>query len=182
VANKGAVRKICRRGPNKITESGAINIARHSTFNLVPRSNGPNHLHDIKSPKRFEELGKQVEEVNLSNSIVIFHEEEEPLEEINLSSSFANFDDNSTYHVLDKSPENKAFDLSVTPINYVDFIGVDAILSNSSNQICDEIYMAEGNVLSKGEAPYDHLQELERKKLSILSLRVFKIFQTFHTF
>jgi hypothetical protein len=74
------------------------------------------------------------------------------------------------------------FDLSVTPINYVDFIGVDAILSNSSNQICDEIYMAEGNVLSKGEAPYDHLPELERKKLSVLSLRVFKFFQTFHTF
>ena len=37
------------------------------------------------------------------------------------------------------------------PINYVDFIGADAILSNSSNQICDEIYMAEGNFLSKSD-------------------------------
>jgi hypothetical protein len=41
--------------------------------------------------------------------------------------------------------------LSVSPINYVDFIGVDAIFSNSSNQICDKIYIAEGNVLSKGD-------------------------------
>jgi hypothetical protein len=73
------------------------------------------------------------------------------LEEVNLSDSFEIFDDNSTYHVLDKSPEDKAFDLSVMPINYVDFIEVDAILSNSSNQICDETYMAEGNVLSKGD-------------------------------
>ena len=48
-------------------------------FNLVTGSNVPNHPHDIKSPKRFEELGKQVEEVNLSESITIFHQEEEPL-------------------------------------------------------------------------------------------------------
>jgi hypothetical protein len=75
----------------------------------VPGSNVPNHPHDIKSPKRFEELRKQVKKVNLSNSIVIFHEEEEPLKEVNLSASFANFDDNSTYHVIDKSPENKAY-------------------------------------------------------------------------
>jgi hypothetical protein len=32
--------------------------------------------------------------------------------------------------------------LSVGPINYVDFIGVDDILSNSSNQIGNEIFMA----------------------------------------
>jgi hypothetical protein len=43
--------------------------------------------------------------------------------------------------VLGKSPKDKAFDLSVAPIYYVDFIGVDAILSNSSNQIGDEICM-----------------------------------------
>jgi hypothetical protein len=29
--------------------------------------------------------------------------------------------------VLDKSLKDKAFDLSVAPINYVNFIGVDAI-------------------------------------------------------
>jgi hypothetical protein len=43
--------------------------------------------------------------------------------------------------VFDKSLEDKAFDLNVAPINFVDFIGVDAILSNSSNQIGDEICM-----------------------------------------
>jgi hypothetical protein len=64
----------------------------------------------------------------------IYPNEEELLEKVNLS---------DTHHVLDKSPEDKAFDLSVAPINYVDFIGVDAILSNSSNQIYDMIYMAE---------------------------------------
>jgi hypothetical protein len=75
----------------------------------------------------------------------IYPDEEEPLEEVNLLDSFAIFYDHSMYHVLDKSPKDKAFDLSVTPINYIDFIGVDAILSNSSNQVCDEIYMAEGS-------------------------------------
>jgi hypothetical protein len=87
-------------------------------LDLVPESNVPNHPHDIKSPKEFEELGKQVEEVNLLESITIFREEKEPLEEIsllesfaifheeevNISDSFALFDDNSTYHVPDKSP------------------------------------------------------------------------------
>jgi hypothetical protein len=46
-----------------------------------------------------------VDEVNLSECIKIFHEEEEPLEEVNLSDSFALFDDNSTYHVMEiKAP------------------------------------------------------------------------------
>jgi hypothetical protein len=63
----------------------------------------------------------------------IYPNEEELLEKVNLL---------DTHHVFDKSPEDKAFDLSVAPINYIDFIGVDAILSNSSNQIGDEIYMA----------------------------------------
>jgi hypothetical protein len=99
----------------------------------------------------FHEEEESLEEVSLSKSFTIFHEEDEPLEEVNLSDSSAIFYDNSMYHVLDKSPNDKAFDLSVTPINYVDFIRVDAILSNSSNQICDEIFMVEGNVLSKGD-------------------------------
>ena len=136
----------------------------------MPGSSVPNHLHNITGPKKLAELGKQVEEVNLLESIAIFHEEEEPLEEVSFSESFAMFHeeeepleevnlldsfaifyDNSTYHVLYKSLEDKVFDLSVTPINYVDCIRVDAILSNSSNQICDEIYMEEGNVLSKSD-------------------------------
>jgi hypothetical protein len=79
-----------------------------------------------------EELGKQVDEVNLSES-------------------FALFDDNSTYYVLVKSLEGKVFDFSVEPIDYVDFIGIDAILSNYSSQNCDEIYMVEEAFLSKIE-------------------------------
>ena len=63
----------------------------------------------------------------------IYPNEEESLENVNLS---------DTHHVLDKSLEDKAFDLSVAPINYVSFIRVHAIFSNSSNQIGDEIYMA----------------------------------------
>jgi hypothetical protein len=63
-----------------------------------------------------------LEEVSLSKSFAIFHEEE-----VNLSDSFALFDDNSTYHVLDKSPEDKIFNFSVEPIDYVDFVGIDAI-------------------------------------------------------
>jgi hypothetical protein len=79
-----------------------------------------------------EELGKQVDEVNLSES-------------------FALFDDNSTYYVHVKSLEGKVFDFSVEPIDYVDFIGIDAILSNYSSQNCDEIYMVEEAFLSKIE-------------------------------
>ena len=63
----------------------------------------------------------------------IYPDEEKSLEKVNLL---------DMHHVLDKSPEDKAFDLRVAPINYVDFIGVVAILSNSSNQIGDEICMA----------------------------------------
>jgi hypothetical protein len=134
-------------------------------LDLVPESNVPNHPHDIKSPKEFEELGKQVEEVNLFESIAIFHEEEEPLEEVslsesfaifheeevNLSNSFILFDDNSTYHVPDKSPKDKVFDFSVEPIYYIDFIGIDAILSSYFSQNCVKIYMVKKAFLSKIE-------------------------------
>jgi hypothetical protein len=87
-----------------------------------------------------------LEEISLLESFAIFHEEE-----VNLSNSFALFDDNSTYHVPDKSPEDKIFNFSVEPIDYVDFIGIDAILSNYSSQNCDEIYMVEKALLSKIE-------------------------------
>jgi hypothetical protein len=87
-----------------------------------------------------------LEKVSLSESFAIFYEEE-----VNLSDSFALFDDNSTYHVPDKSPKDKVFDFSVEPIDYVDFIGIDAILSNYSSQNCDEIYMVEKAFLSKIE-------------------------------
>jgi hypothetical protein len=73
--------------------------------------------------------------VNLSESIKNFHEEEEPLEEVNMSDSFALFDDNSTYNVTIKSLKGKVFNFSVEPIDYVDFIGIDAILSYYSNKI-----------------------------------------------
>jgi hypothetical protein len=49
-------------------------------LDLVSGSNVPNHPHDIKSPKKLEELGKQVEEVNLLKSIAIFHKEYKPLD------------------------------------------------------------------------------------------------------
>jgi hypothetical protein len=110
---------------------------------VVPGSKLPNHPLHIKSPKEHEELGKQVDEVNLSESIKIFHEEEEPLEEVNLSDSFALFNDNSTYHVTIKSLEGKVFNFSVEPIDYVDFIGIDAILTDYSSKNCDEIHMVE---------------------------------------
>jgi hypothetical protein len=120
-------------------------------LDLVLGSNVPNHPRNIKSLRKLEELGKQVEEVSLSESFAIFHEEKEPLEEINLSDSFTLFDDNFTYHVPNKSHEDKVFDFSVELIDYVDFIGIDAILSNYSNQNCDEIYMVEKAFLSKIE-------------------------------
>ena len=45
----------------------------------------------------------------------------------------------------------KSYDFSVERIDCVGFIGVDAILSNSSNQTCDEIYMVKNNFISKNE-------------------------------
>jgi hypothetical protein len=118
---------------------------------VVPGSKLPNHQLHIKSPKEHEELGKQVDKVNLSECIKIFHEEEEPLKEVNLSDNFALFDDNSTYHVTVKSLEGKVFNFSVELIDYVDFIGIDAILSDYSNKNCDEIHMVEKAFLSKIE-------------------------------
>jgi hypothetical protein len=53
-------------------------------------------------------------------------DEKESLEKVNLLDTIDNFANESfTHHVLDKSPEDKIFDLSVAPINYVDFIMVD---------------------------------------------------------
>jgi hypothetical protein len=77
----------------------------------------------------------------------IYPNEEKSLGKVNLS---------NTHYVLDKSPKDKAFDLSVAPINYVDFIGVDAILSNYSNQIDDEIYM-----VGERREEHDNVEKLD---------------------
>jgi hypothetical protein len=45
-------------------------------------------------------------------------------------------------------------DENVSSINQVDFLGVDAILSKTFNQSCDEIYGAETTFLSKSEGVF----------------------------
>jgi hypothetical protein len=52
---------------------------------------------------------------------------------------------------LVRTPWIKSCDFSVERIDCVGFIGVDVILSNSSNQTCDEIYMAKKNFIPKNE-------------------------------
>ena len=51
----------------------------------------------------------------------------------------------STHQVLVEIPKREVFDLEV------DFLGVDAILSKTFNQSCDEIYGVETTFLSKSE-------------------------------
>jgi hypothetical protein len=59
--------------------------------------------------------------------------------------------DIAEYEEVDEGLSGDVFNYNEKEVEYVDFIGVDAILSNSSNQVGDEIYMVEGNVLSKGD-------------------------------
>jgi hypothetical protein len=59
--------------------------------------------------------------------------------------------DIAEYEEVDEGLSGDVFNYNEKEAEYVDFIGVNVILSNSSNQVCDEIYMAEGNVLSKGD-------------------------------
>jgi hypothetical protein len=80
---------------------------------VVPGSNVPNHPHKIMSPKKLAKLGKQVEEVNLSESITIFHEEKEPLEEVSLLESFAIF------HEEEESLEEVNLSDSLATILYI---------------------------------------------------------------
>jgi hypothetical protein len=91
-------------------------------LDVVSGSSLPNHPHHNKSPKEYEELRRQVEEVNISKSIAIFHKEEELLQEVNHSGSLVVFDDNSIHHVLDESPEDEVFDFSLSnfPNNNLD--------------------------------------------------------------
>jgi hypothetical protein len=84
---------------------------------LVPRFKLPNHPLHIKSPKEHEELGGQVEEINLLESTAIFHEEEEPWEEVNLSNSLIVFDDSSTHNMPDESPEVEVVDFNVRKLD-----------------------------------------------------------------
>jgi hypothetical protein len=59
--------------------------------------------------------------------------------------------DIAEYEEVDEGLSGDVFNYNEKEVEYVDFIGVDAILSNPSNKVCDEIYMAEGNVLLKGD-------------------------------
>ena len=54
-----------------------------------------------------------MEKVNLSESIAIFHEGEEPLEEVNVSDSLVILYDNSIHYVIDKTPRDKVYNFSV---------------------------------------------------------------------
>jgi hypothetical protein len=96
---------------------------------VVPGSKLPTHPLHTKSLKKHEELEKEVEEVSLSESIALFHEEE-PLEEVNLSDSLAILYGNPIHYVIDKTSEDKIHDFKVEIINYVDFLGIDNILLN----------------------------------------------------
>jgi hypothetical protein len=126
---------------------------------VVPGSKLPTHPLHTKSLKKHEDLEKEVEEVSLSKSIALFHEEE-PLEEVNLSNSLAILYGNPIHYVIDKTPEDKVRDFSVDSdtlaiscdnyvhyvvdksfedkihdfnveiIDYVDFLGIDNILLN----------------------------------------------------
>jgi hypothetical protein len=120
---------------------------------VVPGSNVPNHPHKITSPKKLAELGKQVEKVNLLESIAIFHEEEEPLGEVNLSDSLAILYDNFVHYVVDKSFEDKICDFNVEIIDYVDFLGIDNILFNFHNN--DGFGAVGNNYMFKREVPAD---------------------------
>ena len=53
------------------------------------------------------------------------------------------FDDNSTHHMLDESPKVEVVDFNVGKLDYVDFLGVNTILSNSSNNTCEKFYLIE---------------------------------------
>jgi hypothetical protein len=137
---------------------------------VVPGSKLPTHLLHTKTLKKHEELEKEVEEVNLSESIALFHEEE-PLEEVNLSDSLAILYDNPIHYVIDKTPEDKVRDFSVDSdslaiscdnyvhytvdksskdkicdfnveiIDYVDFLGIDNILLNVGFCMVGKIYV-----------------------------------------
>jgi hypothetical protein len=52
------------------------------------------------------------------------------------------------HQVLDERPKREVFDLEV------DFLRVDAILSKTFNQSCDEIYGAKTTFLSKSEGVF----------------------------
>jgi hypothetical protein len=104
--------------------------SKEGDFNgVVPGSKLPTHPLHTKSLKKHEELEKEVEEVNLSESIALFHEEE-PLGEVNLSDSLAILYGNPIHYVIDKTSEDKIHDFKVEMINYVDFLGIDNILLN----------------------------------------------------
>jgi hypothetical protein len=104
--------------------------SKEGDFNgVVPGSKLPTHPLHTKSLKKHEELEKEVEEVNLSESIALFHEEE-PLGEVNLSDSLAILYGNPIHYVIDKTSKDKIHDFKVEMINYVDFLGIDNILLN----------------------------------------------------
>jgi hypothetical protein len=109
---------------------------------------------DWDSPPTYNEHINEKDPIEEPLAFILEEEHEESgkqVDEVNLSESFALFDNNSTYYVPVKSLEGKVFNFSVEPIDYVDFIGIDAILSNYSGQNCDEIYMVEEAFLSKIE-------------------------------
>jgi Ca2+-binding EF-hand superfamily protein len=109
---------------------------------------------DWDSPPTYDDDINEKDPIEKPLAFALEEEHEElgkQMDEVNLSESFALFDNNSTYYVPVKSLEGKVFDFSVEPIDYIDFIGIDVILSNYSSQNYDEIYMVEEAFLSKIE-------------------------------
>jgi hypothetical protein len=64
----------------------------------------------------------------------IYPDEEDLLNEVSFLVDEIKFiEENNDYHVFDESPYNEGFQLSNEEISYVDFIGIERFLSNSSS-------------------------------------------------
>jgi hypothetical protein len=67
-----------------------------------------------------------------------------------VSDNIENFVDKRTLlHEFDESPKIEEFDLDVEELGFIDFLGIDNIVSNSSNHDLDEFNTAEENLMNE---------------------------------
>jgi hypothetical protein len=68
----------------------------------------------------------------------IYPNEDDLLNEVSFLVDEIKFiEENNDYHVFDENPRNEGFQLSNEEISYVDFIGIERFLSNSSSNKLD---------------------------------------------
>lgn len=123
------------------------------------------HKEDIPSHQFVDQNSKPNYDVDVDDEELVAsfssYDQENQLDEASLPDNIKIFVDESTLLLeFDESPKIEEFDLDVEESGFIDFLGIENIVSNSPNHDLDEFNMAQENLMFKQTKIIDHFWDI----------------------